>query len=830
MKKILHLICNSHIDPVWQWDWDEGASATLATFYSACNLLDKYDFVFCHNEVLVYEYIERYDPVLFARIKDLIKQGKWKVMGGWYCQPDCLVPSGESFIRQITLGREYFSEKFGVKPRIALNFDSFGHTKGLVQILKKTGYEGYIFCRPDKRYVSLPNFKDYPHGPFLWKGYDGSKIKALRYEDYYANYTTPYGKAREFIEQKEDQYKYLDIVPVLWGVGNHGGNSSEKDLEDIIALQKDKAGEWELIHSTLEDYFDSINPTVVDDRQIFVFSKAYSSIHAIKRAHDDLENALYSSEKICTAAELKGKKPYNKEVFKNAERVLCKIEFHDVLAGTAVKSGTQSSVRKCSKAIDELKQEMFASFYSMMEDLPPVTPGDDNIVLFNQHPYEYDGYIEAEFYPMQLLPDEFTEYELHFYDLNHKPVEYQLIKEESNIRMQHRVRVIFKAKMPAFGITSIGCHVEFKKLEKKVIDQSKALVYRDEFKEIKISKETGLIESYVVNGHEYAADGLCGLYSFNDNADPWGWRLCDLTKATFNENGWPQPKYKNTLKPFKLDNSKKGPFDGLDAIRVVEDGKFLTEVQALFKFNTSYAVMNYKIYKNSPYIDVNVHLLWNESHRGVKLCLPLNTEGKYFTQMAFGHEVYKNDGIEQPGNRYVASKFNDDCFALYNRSGIHSYSKKGNKLFATLSNGAAYCAHPTRETICLTEPGRFVEYADQGANDFSFRISVNKENECERISQEFNEPVYETIAFPHGTMKKESETIKLTNKNIVISCLKRSNDGKFIVRLYNGSKNSSETDLIIKDVVTHISLKKYSFETFLFDGRKLTKVKDSSIY
>ena len=140
MKKILHLICNSHIDPVWQWDWDEGAGAALATFYAACNLLDKYDFVFCHNEVILYEYIEKYDPELFERIKKLIVEGKWKIMGGWYCQPDCFVPSGESFIRQITLGREYFWEKFGQRPTTALNFDSFGHTRGLPQILKKTGF------------------------------------------------------------------------------------------------------------------------------------------------------------------------------------------------------------------------------------------------------------------------------------------------------------------------------------------------------------------------------------------------------------------------------------------------------------------------------------------------------------------------------------------------------------------------------------------------------------------------------------------------------------------------------------------------------------------
>lgn len=140
MKK-LHLVCNSHLDPVWQWDWDEGAAAALATFYSAVRLADKYDYIFCHNEVILYEYIERFDPGLFNEIAGLVKEGKWHIMGGWYDQPDCLVPSGESFIRQISLGKEYFKEKFDTYPKTAINFDSFGHTKGLPQILKKCGFE-----------------------------------------------------------------------------------------------------------------------------------------------------------------------------------------------------------------------------------------------------------------------------------------------------------------------------------------------------------------------------------------------------------------------------------------------------------------------------------------------------------------------------------------------------------------------------------------------------------------------------------------------------------------------------------------------------------------
>ena len=117
--KELHLICNAHLDPVWQWDWNEGATAALATFYAACEIAEEYDYIFCHNEALLYEFVETYDPALFERIKGLVKAGKWHIMGGWYVQPDCNIPSGEGFVRQIESGLSYFKEKFGIIPTAA---------------------------------------------------------------------------------------------------------------------------------------------------------------------------------------------------------------------------------------------------------------------------------------------------------------------------------------------------------------------------------------------------------------------------------------------------------------------------------------------------------------------------------------------------------------------------------------------------------------------------------------------------------------------------------------------------------------------------------------
>ena len=36
MKEV-HLICNAHLDPIWQWEWEEGAAAALSTFRSAAD-------------------------------------------------------------------------------------------------------------------------------------------------------------------------------------------------------------------------------------------------------------------------------------------------------------------------------------------------------------------------------------------------------------------------------------------------------------------------------------------------------------------------------------------------------------------------------------------------------------------------------------------------------------------------------------------------------------------------------------------------------------------------------------------------------------------------
>ncbi len=63
-----HLICNAHLDPVWMWAWEEGAAEAVATFRTAAELCETHDgFIFNHNEAVLYEWVQHYEPGLVLR-------------------------------------------------------------------------------------------------------------------------------------------------------------------------------------------------------------------------------------------------------------------------------------------------------------------------------------------------------------------------------------------------------------------------------------------------------------------------------------------------------------------------------------------------------------------------------------------------------------------------------------------------------------------------------------------------------------------------------------------------------------------------------------------
>ena len=795
MKEV-HLICNAHIDPIWQWDWQEGVSAVLSTFQSAVNLAEQFDYVFCHNEVAVYKYVEEYAPALFERIKELVSLGKWHIMGGWYLQPDCNMPSGESFTRQILEGKRYFKEKFGVEPTTAINFDPFGHSVGLVQIIKKCGQDSYIFMRP------YPWEMDLPSEQFIWRGLDGSEIKGARSQAY----NTPLGKsAAEIKARAELQNK--DVICVLWGVGNHGGGPSAIDLAQIDELMK--TSEDKYIHSTPEEFFAKIAPTDVVDTSLRIsMPGCYTSMGKIKKKHALLESEIALTEKMLTAALQCGAlKNYPEEKMHEIVEDLLNAEFHDVLPGTSVQCGEEAGLKLLDHGLLEVERLKTKAYFALSASEQPAKEGEYPILVFNPYLYPLKCNVECEF---MLADQNWSELVSAVRIVNEagENVLCQVIKEESNFTLDWRKRIIFEAELPPYQMSRYSVYIDYKIAKKK--EERNSFVFDDGRKYVEIDKATGLLKRYAIDGVDYVKDAFLPVM-FDDNPDPWAMGIAQRKRVGFNEA------------PFALSETPSGVFAGLKSVQIIEDGEIYLGIEAFFEKDNTRARVGYKIYKNNDYVDVDVSVFLGDVDKFVKLKIPVCVEGKLFGQTAFGSEPLFMDARENVAHRFVAMDYGERSLAVMNTHTYGSHYENG-ALYLSLVRGITYCAHPILERPILPSD-RFTKKVDQGENTFSFRLAVVETNKLERVTQEFTQKPYALNIFPtKATMKKKVFSAALSDDTVSVVTIKKA-DGRdaIIFRLLNNTEKTVDTALTVEGAKLSLHFDKYEVKTVLYENGKLTE-------
>lgn len=795
-----HMICNAHIDPIWQWDWPEGVSATLSTFYSAANLCDKFDYIFCHNEVTVYKYVEEYAPQLFARIQQLVKDGKWHIMGGWYLQPDCNMPSGESFVRQIREGQRYFMEKFGVCPTTAINLDPFGHTVGLVQIVKKCGQDSYMFMRPYMGEMPLPSEQ------FIWQGLDGSTIKATRCID---GYNTPLGKSASAIKSR-GQRQDFPVGAILWGVGNHGGGPSYKDLTDIKnELLPDTQIEY--VHSTPEKFFAAIAPNEVFDRSLHIsMPGCYTSMYRVKKLHAQLETEIAMAEKMSTVAYASGMlETYPEAQIQTAVEDLLNAEFHDVLPGSSVQCGEDAGLRYLNHGILEAERAKIKAYFALSSTQSPAAKGEYPVVVFNPHPYELRDNIECEF---SLADQNWSEEELTsitVLDENGNPVPYQVIKEESNLNLDWRKRIIFEARLKPMALTRFSVYTEFTYKQKE--EKPNSFIFDNGRKHVEIDENTGLLRSYKIDGVEYVGDGF-GLCSFDDNADPWAMQWFQLSRLGTNEQA------------FEPSAVPDGVFKGMKQVQIIEDGDIYLGIEAFFKCDNTRAKILYKIYKNNDDVDIDVTLYMGDIDKIIKLKLPITISGELIGQTAFGTDKLFTDARENVAHRFVAVDSGDTSVALLNR-GVYGSHFENNCLYMSLVRGVTYCAHPIGKRE-LIPSDRSTKKIDQGENNYSFRLTVTKRDRLERKAEEFTQRPYALNIFPIPTDRASSKEFDVSlGGNIIAMPTVKKAYGKdaVIFRLLNNTPDNVESHIRFNGQRLPLSFGKYEVKTVVYEKGLLTE-------
>jgi len=790
-SRTVHLLCNSHLDPVWLWEWPEGAGEALSLARTVCDLCDEFDgFVFNRNEVQFYEWIEEYDLDLFDRIARLVKRGQWHVMGGWYLQPDCNMPSGESFVRQILVGKRYFKTRFGVESTTAVNLDPFGHTRGLVQILKKSGYDSYLFCRPKLNEAPLPAAE------FVWEGYDGSKIVAALAE---SHYNSPPGGAREKIEEWMVRDADKQVYQVQWGVGNHGGGPSRKDLRAIAALTKKE--KWaQIVHSTPERYFADLRengpslPHHTADLNPWAVG-CYTSMMRVKRQHRRLENELFSAEKMASAAWSAGLLAYPVEELADATRAMLANEFHDILPGTSIPSVEESVLGELGQGLTLASRIKTRAFFALSAGQRRGKECSYPILVFNHHPYPVETIVECELQPA--WPDRADQYGVPVVTRGRQQIAAQPEQEESNINEDHRKRVVFAAELEPGVMNRFECRIQ--KLRKrptpKLRERDGKLRFKTETLDVIVNARTGLVDRFKVHGKDYLNPGaLCPLV-MADNADPWG--------ITVN-------RFRVSAGRFKLmTQGDAAKFAGVSAkrmpaVRVIEDGPVRSVVEALFRYGDSTDCQRYKLPKVGTEVEVETRVYWQEKDRMLKLSFPTPwNDGALVGQVAYGVEESRNTGDEMVAQKWVAmvSREHDRALTVINDSTYGCDSKRG-ELRLSLLRSPAHACHPTFSGRPLTQQDRLTPRIDQGEHIFRFWLNGGyAPKRLETVDREAlvkNETPFALSYWPSGDDELPHRGPTLSDRVVQLTALKRAEDGRgLIVRLFEPSGRARKTTLSV---------------------------------
>ena len=792
------MICNAHLDPVWLWQRPEGIAEAISTFRVAADFCEEFDgFVFNHNESVLYEWVEENEPELFARIQRLVKEGKWRIMGGWYLQPDCVMPCGESFIRQIETGTSYFKEKFGVKPLTAINFDPFGHTRGLVQILKKCGYESYVFMRP--------SWVECEHD-FLWEGFDGSKIIAHKMN---CGYNSGKGKILSKIDRILEREYGDGINMMFWGIGNHGGGPSREDLLAIADFMKNNP-EKGLMHSWCENYFDRIdksNLKTFDKSLNYTMVGCYTSMVRIKQAHRHLENDLAVCEKMLALSNVS----YDKNELKKSEKALLFCEFHDILPGSSIKAAEEDSLRLFSYGSEIAEKYKTKAFFKLCEGQKKAKEGEIPVLVFNPHPYKITQDIEVEF---QLQDQNWNENEVTIvsvYDENGKLLPSQNEKEACTFSLDWRKRVCFRAELKSMSINRFDCRLHVENMPKRKIEKcnetSEHFTFDNGRMQVLISKKTGLIDKYCVNGIDILKPSSAKIVAFKDNEDPWG-----MTVDSFNEK----------IGEFTLLSAEKAnAFNGYPEanhsnVRVIENGAVRLKIQAIFGCSDSFAVVTYSIPKNGDYIDIKIKMLSNDSSRFYKLSFDSVFESPEFLgQTAFGKEALRTDGEEAVYQKWCGVFGNGKGLAILNK-GTYGGSVDGGVLNISLLRTPVYSAHPIGDRP-LADDDRCHDRIDIGEREFEYRLTADIDH-LDMQAEIFNQPCTALSFFPSGSGKKKNTRIEIDNPDIILSRYLKNDNGTKI-RLFNSSDKSSKSSLRIEKNIFEIDFGAFEVKTFIYkDG------------
>ncbi len=352
---------HAHIDTAWLWPIEETIRKCARTFATQVSLLKEYpEFVFGASQPQHYWFVKKYYPELYEEIHKFVNEGRWELQGGMWVEADCNLISGESMVRQILHGKNFFMDEFGIDVKNLWLPDVFGYSAALPQILRKSGIEYFLTQK-----LSWNPINEFPHTTFLWQGIDGTRVLAHFPPEnvYHSPLDSDFLiSGREHFREKA----FMDEFISLFGVGDGGGGPKPEYIEygrrlaNLEGVPKVRFAPAHQFFRQIERYRDRLS---VWDGELFLEMHlgTLTAQAQVKKYNRLLEFDLRLTEMLWSALPLER---YPQETLDALWKTVLVNQFHDILPGSSIHNVYEhaltqyAQVRKASKQLQQRAAEM----------------------------------------------------------------------------------------------------------------------------------------------------------------------------------------------------------------------------------------------------------------------------------------------------------------------------------------------------------------------------------------------------------------------------------------------------------------------------------------
>lgn len=787
-KFSIHATGNSHIDMAWLWPWTETVEVTRNTFASALQLMREYpQLTFSMATAQTYSWMEEKYPPIFKEIQQRVKEGRWEIVGGMWVEPDLNLPDGESLTRQLLYGKRYFQQKFGVDAKIGWNPDSFGYNWQLPQIYKRAGMDYFVTQK-----IYWNDTTKFPHKLFRWEAPDGSSLLTYFPHDY-ANQLDPPKMANDLSQYAPSMWKASPTstntpngalnMMFLFGIGDHGGGPTRKDLDTGLRWQRKDVVYPELHFDTAGNYFEALHKNESElkiptwkDELYFEYHRGVQTTQAEeKKRNRKSEVLILTAEKLAAIDSLFGG-AYPKAEFETAWKNILFNQFHDILPGSGIHINYVDAARKYDES-DHITNDISRR---ALEDIAANVKTDGtSVFVFNPLPWSRTDVVEAAVQFSNPVG------EVTGQGLNGQPMPLEVIGRDTTT---NRVRVRMLAQqVPSMGYlvvkvaNSPGTTASFPPLK------ATSAQLENEYLRVSIDPQTGCITSLFdkrsnteslapavqSEGSPANLDGKpCGnlLQTFVDKPKEWdAWNIdADFTK-----------QHTDLMQA--------------DSVKLIENSPLRAVIRVEKHTANSKFIQDITMYPGVPRLDVKMQADWNEKHVLLKVAFPVSvTSDKATYEIPYGsierpttrRTPEEQAKFEVPALRWADLSDTRHGLSLLNDS-KYGYDAKDNVLRLSL----------------LRAPTWPDPHADEGHHEFTYSLYPHggtwKEAFTVRQGYELNYPLMALAMQPHaGPLPARHSFVSSTADNVVITAVKQAEDDQsLIVRFYEWAGKSGNVNI-----------------------------------